>query len=82
MLLPRFRDPLPDARLESPDREVFDFVRDDCTLHILPPHSKIDEYLKLIDELPEDNMRLGEILVRSGALTQAELDAGSRRAEP
>jgi two-component system chemotaxis sensor kinase CheA len=31
---------------------------------------------KLIGELPEDSMRLGEILVRSGALTQAELDAG------
>jgi two-component system chemotaxis sensor kinase CheA len=56
--------------------QVFDFVRDECTLNILPPHSKIDEYLKLINESPEDPMRLGEILVRSGALTQAELDEG------
>lgn len=32
--------------------QVFEFVRDDCTLHILPPNSKIDEYLKLIDQLP------------------------------
>jgi len=56
--------------------QVFDFVRDECTLYILPPNSRIGEYLKLIDELPEDNMRLGEILVRSGALTQAELDDG------
>ena len=55
---------------------VFDFVRDQCTLHILPPNAKIGEYLKLIDELPEDNFRLGEILVRAGALTQSELDAG------
>ncbi|MBL8396788.1 MAG: chemotaxis protein CheA [Candidatus Accumulibacter sp.] len=58
--------------------QVFEFVRDDCTLHILPPNSKIDEYLKLIDQLPEDSMRLGEILVRAGALTQSELDDGLR----
>ncbi len=58
--------------------QVFEFVRDDCTLHILPPNSKIDEYLQLIDQLPEDNMRLGEILVRAGALTQTELDEALR----
>jgi len=68
----RFQTRASKAQIEN----VFDFVRDDCTLHILPPNSKIDEYLKLIDELPEDSMRLGEILVRSGALTQTELDAG------
>jgi two-component system chemotaxis sensor kinase CheA len=55
---------------------VFDFVSDECTLSILPPRSKVAEYIKLINELPEDNMRLGEILVRCGALTPAELDAG------
>ncbi|MBK1680171.1 chemotaxis protein CheA [Rhodocyclus tenuis] len=55
---------------------VFDFVREDCELRILPPNSKLADYLKLIEELPEDDMRLGEILVRCGALTQAELDAG------
>ncbi len=68
----RFQTRASKAQIES----VFDFVRDDCTLHILPPNSKIEEFLRLIDALPEDNMRLGEILVRSGALTQAELDAG------
>jgi len=52
---------------------VFEFVRDECILHILPPNSRVGEYLKLINELPEDRMRLGEILVRSGALTEAEL---------
>jgi two-component system chemotaxis sensor kinase CheA len=55
---------------------VFEFCRDDITLTILPPHSKVDEYLKLIGELPEDSMRLGEMLVRIGALTQAELEEG------
>lgn len=55
---------------------VFEFVRDDCELRILPPQSKVHDYIDLINELPEDNMRLGEMLVRCGALTQAELDAG------
>ncbi|MBI5923700.1 MAG: chemotaxis protein CheA [Betaproteobacteria bacterium] len=55
---------------------VFDFVRDDCELHILPPYSKVADYLDLIAHLPEETMRLGEILVKSGALTQEELDAG------
>ncbi|MBK8576921.1 MAG: chemotaxis protein CheA [Candidatus Accumulibacter sp.] len=56
--------------------QVFEFVRDECTLYILPPHSKINEYITLINESPEGPMRLGEILVRSGALTQAELEEG------
>ena len=55
---------------------VFDFVRDDCDLHILPPYSKVVDFMKLIQELPEENMRLGEILVKSGAITQEELDEG------
>lgn len=57
---------------------VFDFVRDDCTLHILPPHSRLADYVGLVLALPEDTMRLGEILVRVGALTPSELDAGLR----
>ncbi|TVT58986.1 MAG: chemotaxis protein CheA [Azoarcus sp. PHD] len=60
---------------------VFDFVRDDCTLHILPPHSKLSDYVALVNQLPEDPMRLGEILVRVGALTQAELEEGLRMQE-
>jgi two-component system chemotaxis sensor kinase CheA len=56
--------------------EVFDFVRDDCLIHILPPHSKIAEYIELIHELPEDAARLGELLVGSGALTPQELENG------
>ena len=55
---------------------VFDFVRDDCSIRLLPPRSRIDDYIKLINELPEDNLRLGEILVASGALSRAELDEG------
>jgi two-component system chemotaxis sensor kinase CheA len=58
------------SRIES----VFDFVRDDCVLHIWPPHSKLEDFIKSIESLPEDAMRLGEILIQSGALTQRELD--------
>jgi two-component system chemotaxis sensor kinase CheA len=63
---------------------VFNFCADDCDLRILPPDSKLAEYLKLIKELPEDDMRLGEMLVRCGALTQGELDHGliSQQAAP
>ena len=55
---------------------VFDFVADECELRILPPNSKLAEYVEHIQALPEDNMRLGEILVRCGALTPAELARG------
>jgi two-component system chemotaxis sensor kinase CheA len=55
---------------------VFSFCRDECDLYILPPNSKIGDYLELIEHLPEETMRLGEILVKSGALTQEELDEG------
>ena len=55
---------------------VFDFVRDECDLRILPPHSKLADYIQHIRELPEDTMRLGEILVRCGAMTQAEIEQG------
>jgi two-component system chemotaxis sensor kinase CheA len=58
---------------------VFDFCRDDCDLHILPPNSKVADFLQLIEALPEETMRLGEILVKSGAVTQEELDAGLRQ---
>ena len=40
------------------------------------PAVKADQYLHSIDALPEENMLLGEILVKSGALTAEQLDAG------
>jgi two-component system chemotaxis sensor kinase CheA len=55
---------------------AFDFVRDDCAIRILPPHSKIADYILLINELPEDKSRLGELLITSGALTERELEEG------
>ena len=52
---------------------VFDFVRDSCVLHILPPYSLVAQYIELIMQLPENPMRLGEILAQAGAITQDEL---------
>ncbi|WP_215398702.1 chemotaxis protein CheA [Rheinheimera oceanensis] len=56
--------------------DAFEFVRDDCQLHILPPHSKTEHYIELIKNLPEQATLLGELLVASGALTQKELEDG------
>ncbi|MDP3877873.1 MAG: chemotaxis protein CheA [Methylobacter sp.] len=53
---------------------IFNFVRSDCLIRILPPHSKVSEYQRLIQDLPEEEMRLGEILVKCGTLTPKELD--------
>jgi two-component system chemotaxis sensor kinase CheA len=54
---------------------VFEFVQDDCSLRILPPHSRIEDYVGLIKGLPEAPARLGEILVSCGSVTARELDA-------
>jgi two-component system, chemotaxis family, sensor kinase CheA len=60
---------------------AFQFVRDDCSLSILPPHSHISEYIRLIESLPEDSARVGEILLACGALTARELEVGLRLQE-
>jgi len=54
--------------------DVFEFVREDCKICILPPRSRIEGYVTLINELPEDPLNIGEILIRGGALTQNELE--------
>ncbi len=66
-----FRSGADKATIES----AFEFVRDDSLVRILPPRSKISEYTTLIADLPESDLKLGEILLRCGTLTRAELDA-------
>lgn len=51
----------------------FEFIASLCDIHIIPPHSKLQDYLDLIGSLPEDRIRLGEILVACGTLTPREL---------
>jgi len=54
--------------------DVFEFVQDDCKISILPPNSRVDSYVRMIEELPEEDLRIGEILVACGALTEREKD--------
>ncbi len=54
--------------------KVFEFVRDDCRLVILPPHSLISEYISFISMQQGEMARLGDMLVRCGTLTAQELD--------
>ena len=42
---------------------VFEHVRDDCVIRILAPHSRISDYIELINSLPEDNARLEEFIL-------------------
>ncbi|MBV7539108.1 chemotaxis protein CheA [Duganella sp. sic0402] len=53
---------------------VFEFVQDDCEIRIIPPNSKVSEYVDLIRALPERAARLGEILVHCGSVTAHELE--------
>lgn len=52
---------------------VFEFVQDDCELRILHPHSHIEQFIELIENLPEEELRIGEILIRCGSLSEDEL---------
>jgi two-component system chemotaxis sensor kinase CheA len=65
------------------DREaivgVFEFVQDDCEIRIIPPHSKVSQYVDLIRALPELPVRLGEILVMCGSVTASELEEALQR---
>ncbi|CAK0748398.1 two-component system, chemotaxis family, sensor kinase CheA [Gammaproteobacteria bacterium] len=61
------------AELEA----VFGFVRDSCRLRILPPRNRLTEYLGYLEELDETE-RLGEILMRCGALTSWGLSEALR----
>ncbi|SER41921.1 chemotaxis protein CheA [Giesbergeria anulus] len=55
---------------------AFEFVRDDCQLRILPPHSRTTDYIRILEEESyESSARIGEMMVHCGALTQQELDA-------
>jgi len=54
--------------------DVFEFVRDESFIRIIPPHSRIAYYLELIEALPNTEMRLGDMLQMCGSLTSAELE--------
>lgn len=60
---------------KSEIEDAFEFVRTSSLVHILPPNSKPEEWAALIRAMPEEEDKLGEILIKSGALTRAELAA-------
>ena len=72
-----FRSDADKATIEN----VFEFVIDDCALRIVPPHSRLAQYLELIEQLPEQPPRLGEILVRCGSITAHELERALQDAQ-
>lgn len=72
-----FRSGADRQRIEA----AFEFVREDCELHILPPGSPVSEYAALIRVLPEEDILLGELLVACGTLTRRELDHGIQAQE-
>lgn len=53
--------------------DAFAFVRDDCTVRLIPPYGPIADYRALFADMPEDTLLLGQMLLRCGSLTQAEL---------
>ena len=57
---------------EARIRGAFEFVADDCTLAVLPPHSPLIEYLQAMPESNDDPERAVEILVQCGSLTPSE----------
>jgi two-component system, chemotaxis family, sensor kinase CheA len=54
--------------------QVFEFVADDATIRIFPPHTRIDEFIRLIESAENEGKRLGEMLVACGTLTENELN--------
>ncbi|MGF1753471.1 chemotaxis protein CheA [Vibrio makurazakiensis] len=56
--------------------DVFEFIRQDAEIHIIAPDSNAQTYIDLINQLPEPNQKLGEMLIRCGAITNSELEAG------
>jgi len=67
-----FKGPVEKETIEN----VFDYLREDCVVRILPPHSRVADYIALIKDMPEDETGLGDLLVKSGVLTRRELDEG------
>jgi len=53
--------------------DVFEFVREDSQIQLLPPNSKVEEYINFIRTMPEGEQYLGEILVAGGCITANDL---------
>jgi len=52
---------------------AFELSRDYCEVRMLPPQSRVADYIQVIQGMPDSRRRVGELLVASGALTQEQL---------
>ncbi len=52
---------------------VFEFIQEGSKIVILPPQSKVSDYLALMASLQGDVARIGEILIACGSITAHEL---------
>lgn len=59
--------------------DAFALVREACELQLTPPVERVQDYVGRIQALPDDDLHAGEMLMRVGALTPAELDDGLRQ---
>ncbi|MBF0566867.1 MAG: Hpt domain-containing protein, partial [Nitrospirae bacterium] len=59
--------------------DVFEFVMDDSEIKVIPPHSSIDTYVRMIRSLPEDSWMLGDILVKGGVVTRRDIDIALKK---
>ncbi len=62
-----------DASLEEIEN-AFMFVREESSIKIIPPRSNILAYVDLINSLPKNSRRLGEILVATNVITTTDLE--------
>ncbi|TPH19261.1 chemotaxis protein CheA [Litorilituus lipolyticus] len=60
---------------------TFMFVQDDSDITILSPEATVDDYLALIDALPEDNQRLRDVFIKCGSLTEQTLAQAHKNKE-
>lgn len=58
---------------KSDIEDVFEFIKDDLSITILPPKTPSQYFIDLIKNLPESDTRLGDILVQCGAITEQDL---------
>jgi len=65
-----FHSEMDKAAIES----AFEFIKDDCILHIVPPHGKMQDFIDIIEDLSDEDLKLGEILVKCGTITDRELN--------
>ena len=52
---------------------AFEFIEDECDVRLIPPRAAPEEYIELIQSMPQDSSRLGEILLACNAIAEKDL---------